>query len=246
MGSTPDRAPSAAPGLRPRDHPSGQAICLDATGTLIETSESVGEVYHRVALAHGVDLPAWRLDDAFRRVILRAPPRGLAGNSRLERRQHEMDWWSERVRQTFQATDSTARFDDFAAFASALFDTYRDPTAWRIRDGVARTLATLRRREFRLALVSNFDHRLLEILEAFDLFHLFCLIEIPSEHGWAKPDPALFESVAERLEQPIEALWYVGDDAPETLAAIARLGVRVVDLRRLGRLDALLEVPELR
>ena len=80
-------------------------LCFDATGTLIEMTASVGEVYAEIAQAFGVELPAWRLDDAFRRVMRDAPPRGVEGETTKERRLCEMAWWSERIRQTFQATD---------------------------------------------------------------------------------------------------------------------------------------------
>ena len=64
-------------------------LCFDATGTLIETAEPVGEVYRRVALQHGIDLPAWRLQDAFARVLRHAPERGTQGNDPEARRRSE-------------------------------------------------------------------------------------------------------------------------------------------------------------
>jgi putative hydrolase of the HAD superfamily len=218
---------------------SSLALCFDATGTLIETAEPVGEVYRRIALEFGVDLPAWRLDDAFRRVLRLAPARGVAGASRDERRRQEVEWWSELVRQTFQATDSTVSFPDFAGFARALFDAYRSSAAWRTRAGVREALRTLDRQGVRMAVVSNFDHRLPEILEALDLKHFFERIEIPSEHGWRKPDRALFEAVAESFGRPLDELAYLGDDTPETLGAIRDLGLRVIDVRSLADLASL-------
>ena len=206
-------------------------ICFDATGTLIETQHPVGETYHRIALDFGVDLPAWRLDDAFRRILRHAPARGLEGPSFEERCAHEVEWWFERIRQTFQATDSTVRFDDFPAFARTLFDFYARAEAWRPRPGVAALLARLRDRNARLFVVSNFDHRLPKILEALDLNQFFEEIVIPARAARAKPERALFEAVAAAVGQPLEALVYVGDDAPETLAAIAAHGLRVLDVR---------------
>jgi len=217
------------------------AVCFDATGTLITTAEPVGETYRRVALAHGVDLPAWRLEDAFRRILRHAPSRGLDGETPAARRRAEVDWWFERIRQTFQATDSSARFEDFEAFASALFDAYRAPDAWRAEAGVVATLARLRQRGARMAVASNFDHRLLEILEHVELEAFFEFISIPSSHGLAKPDPRLFRLLAEQLEVPIGRLHYVGDDAKQTLRAIADQGVRVIDRNELGDFEALIE-----
>lgn len=208
-----------------------EAVCLDATGTLIETAEPVGEVYHRVARAHGVDLPAWRIEDAFRRILRQPPPRGLDGDSPDARRRHEVAWWSERIRQTFQATDSTARFDDFPDFARALFAHYREPEAWRIRPGIRPGLAGLRADGHRLAVVSNFDHRLRSILQGLDLADVFDVILIPSDVGVAKPDRRIFERAAAVLGAPLERMGYVGDDPPAVLEAIARLGLVVLDAR---------------
>lgn len=214
-------------------------ICFDATGTLIEAIHPVGETYHRFALEFGVDLPAWRLDDAFRRVLRHAPARGLEGKSFEERCAHEVEWWFERIRQTFQATDSTARFDDFRAFAQALFDFYAGAEAWRARPGMPALLARLRDQGARLFVVSNFDHRLAEILEALDLKRFFEDILIPSRAAHAKPDRALFEAVGAAVGRPVEALVYVGDDAPETLTAISAHGLRVLDVRDCGDPDSL-------
>jgi putative hydrolase of the HAD superfamily len=215
------------------------AICFDATGTLIEMTEGVGEVYHRVALEHGIDLPAWRLEDAFRRVLRHAPPRGIDGDTIAARERSEVDWWSERIRQTIQATDSSVRFEDFHAFAAALFDVYRAPERWRCRAGVARSLLALRDQNCSMAIVSNFDHRLPEILEGLDIARFFDAIVTPAQVGSSKPDRAIFEAVAKTLDRPIEQLYYVGDDAPEVLEAIGELGLRVFDIREIDDLEAL-------
>jgi len=215
------------------------AICFDATGTLIELNENVGEVYHRVACEHGIDLPAWRLQDASTRILRSAPARGIEGETVAERRQREVDWWFERIREIFQATDSTARFDDFPAFANALFDAFRAAEAWRLRSAAFETLIALQDRGWPMAIVSNFDHRLPNILESLDIYRFFESIVIPSETGSAKPERAIFEVVAKALGTSVESLLYVGDDAKEVLDAIADHGLRVFDLRELEGLEAL-------
>lgn len=208
-------------------------VCFDATGTLIETSATVGDVYHSVALLHGIDLPAWRLQDAFVRVMRGAPPRGLEGDTFESRCRNEIEWWSERIRQTFQATDSTARFADFQRFARALFDTYAEPDAWRARPGIPQALSKLCAAGCPMAVASNFDHRLLKILEHLDLAKFFEHIEIPALHGRAKPDRAVFVALGEAMRRPVESLVYVGDDNETTLTAISGHGLRVVDVRRI-------------
>ncbi len=211
-----------------------RALCLDATGTLIETAEPVGLVYRRHALEQGVDLPAWRIEDAFRRILAQAPPRGLEGETPAARREGEIDWWRERIRQTFQATDSTVRFPDFGAFARSLFDFYRQGEAWRVRAGIRDMLRMLRNRELPMAVVSNFDHRLIEVLQAKGLTEFFRFVLVPSDAGLRKPDRGLFEQAGARLGAPLEQLGYLGDDPPEVLAAITRLGAVVYDIREIG------------
>jgi len=217
------------------------AICFDATGTLIETAEPVGVVYRRVALEYGVNLPAWRIEDAFRRILARAPARGTDGEDFETRSANEFEWWSERIRETFQATDSTARFDDFPAFAAALFETYRSSSAWLRRPGAAAMLEQLRNQGHSLAIVSNFDHRLPEILKGLEIASLFDLILIPATVGRTKPDRVLFEAAADFFSLPLDALSYVGDDAQETLESIEALGVHVVDMEQI---EDLRELPD--
>lgn len=216
-----------------------RAVCFDATGTLIEIAESVGTVYHRAALEQGVKLAAWRLDDAFARV-LRHPPSlaeaSVSGANRAQREAAEIAWWGDRVRQTFQATDSTVEFADPKAFAGSLFELYRRPESWRVRAGARELLAGLRRAGLRLGLASNFDHRLPEILKGLDLIGFFEQIEIPSLNGFAKPDPRVFETLARTFGTRLEEIAYVGDDAAPVLEAIGRLGLRVFDVRRVTNL----------
>jgi putative hydrolase of the HAD superfamily len=216
-----------------------RAICFDATGTLIETSENVGDVYRRVALAHGIDLPAWRLENAFRRILASAPARGTDGDCVGKRRRGEVDWWFERVRETFQATDSTTRFDDFPAFAQALFDHYRSADAWRLCPGASGMLHELQRRQVPMAIASNFDHRLLEILEVLEIERFFQFVAIPSEIGHAKPDSEVFVALAADLNTPPMDILYIGDDSKETLQAIEALGLQVLDMGDVEDLETL-------
>lgn len=216
-----------------------RALCFDATGTLIETTEPVGEIYRRVALDFGVDLPAWRLDDAFRRVLRRAAPRGVEGATREARRDREVEWWSDLIRQTFQATDSTVAFEDFPGFAQTLFELYCGGSLWRARPGILDALRVLRDQGFAMAIASNFDHRLPNILQALDLKYFFDPIEIPIEHGFRKPERPLFEFLAKSFDRPLAGLTYIGDDDAETLAAIRSHGLRVLDIREVDDLERL-------
>ena len=221
-----------------------RGVVFDATGTLIEPRESVGTVYARAALAEGIRLPAWRLDDAFVRVLRSSPPlaaAGAAGTSAEARVAAETAWWIERVRQIFQATDSTVAFRDPKDFALSLFEIYRRAESWRERPGARRLLERLAGAGLRLGLASNFDHRLPQILEELDLSRFFEAIEIPSQCGRAKPDRAVFESLGRALAARLDERACGGEDAPEALAAIAALGLRIFDARDFADLESIAE-----
>ncbi len=210
-----------------------RAVLLDAAGTLIHLRESVGESYARIAREHGVEIPAWRVDDAFRRVLRSAPPMVAPDDA------GERAWWRDVVRATFRAADQMQRFDDFDACFDALFAHFARPDSWRAAVDAQATLEALRRAERRVAVASNFDHRLPALLAGLGLARDLDLIWLPRDAGVAKPDPRFFLGACERLGvAPAEAV-AVGDDPELDLAAARRAGLRAIDVASLASLGAL-------
>jgi putative hydrolase of the HAD superfamily len=210
-----------------------RAVLLDAAGTLIHLREPVGESYARIAREHGVDVPGWRVDDAFRRVLRAAPPM-LAADDDGERA-----WWRDIVRATFRAADQMQRFADFDACFAALFGHFARSDAWRVADDAPAALAALRRAGRRVAVASNFDHRLPALLAGLGLARDLDLVWLPRDAGVAKPDPRFFLAACERLEvAPAEAV-AVGDDPELDLEPARRAGLRAIDVASLASLGAL-------
>jgi putative hydrolase of the HAD superfamily len=203
-----------------------RAILLDAVGTLIHLREPVGRSYGRIAHAHGVTLPAGRLDEAFRRILPKAPPMAFPGQSTGRVRELERRWWWSRVRETFRATDQTARFADFDAFFDDVFAWFGSGEAWRAADGAAEALSALRGDGLRLAVASNFDHRLPFILQDLGLRAFFDLVWGPAQAGATKPAPAFFTGLLEALDVPPAAALHVGDDPDEDAAGAHAAGLR--------------------
>lgn len=222
-----------------------RAVLFDATGTLIEPAEPVGDCYARTAAAHGVVVPGWRLGDAFARVLRHAPERVYPGADPQEAARRERDWWRERVRQTFQAADSTLRFPDFDAFFADLFETYGRPTAWRLRTGATSVLRGLRERSLATGVVSNFDHRLPALLAGLGLAPLLDVVTIPARCGYAKPDARIFETALAALGVAAAEALYVGHHPERDLGAASAAGLAVVDADGLASLaDLLGHIPE--
>jgi putative hydrolase of the HAD superfamily len=216
------------------------AVLFDAAGTLIAPAEPVGETYARLAREQGVTLSAARIDDAFRRVFASAPANVHPGSSRERAAELERAWWSARVRETFLATDGTARFRDFDAYFAALWAHFARGAAWRVRPGAAEALRTLHAEGRRLAIVSNFDQRLPGILRELDLASAFEQIVLPVDCGAAKPDRAIFDACLARLGLAASACAYVGDHARLDLLAAHEAGMTAIDV---GELATLADLP---
>jgi putative hydrolase of the HAD superfamily len=218
-----------------------RAVLFDAAGTLIRTAEPVGETYAREARARGVELPAWRLEDAFERVLRRAPPMVFpeAPPSRIP--VLERQWWRRRVRETLRAADSTVRFADFDAWFEALYRHFARPEAWRDAPGAAEALAALRKRGLATAVVSNFDHRLEPILEGLGLRAQLDAVVRPADAGAVKPDPRIFRRALEHLGTRASEAVYVGDDAEHDVAGARAAGLRAIDVAELATLADLPE-----
>lgn len=208
-----------------------EGVLFDATGTLFELRETVGETYARLARPYGPELPASRLDEAFVRVLATAPPMTFPEASSVERNALEHGWWRERVRETFRAADQTARFHDVDAFDTAfeaLFAHYAGASAWRCVTGAEPLLARCRRVGLRVGVASNFDHRLEGILSELGLSDGVRACARPGLLGVAKPDPRFFVAATETLGLDPATVVYVADDPPDALASARSVGLRTV------------------
>jgi putative hydrolase of the HAD superfamily len=216
-----------------------RAVLFDATGTLIELREPVGETYARFARRFGADLPAWRLGDAFRRVLGRAPPLVFPAARPEELDEREREWWRAVVRGTFLAADSALVPRDFPRLFAALYQHFGTGEAWRVRPGARAALVALRSRGLRTGCVSNFDHRLRNILQAIGIADLLDAVILPSDCAAEKPDPRIFQAALAALQVSAAEALYVGDDPERDLAGAAAAGLRAIDARELASLDEL-------
>jgi putative hydrolase of the HAD superfamily len=216
-----------------------RAVLLDAAGTLIETREPVGETYARVARAHGAEIAARRLDEAFRRAMADAPALVFPGAAAEEIGALERRWWVDRVRATFLCADAPMRPDDFEKCFETLYAHFARPDAWSLRAGAHQALAELRARGLGLAIVSNFDRRLRAVLAGLEVADYFDCVVLPSDVGAEKPSPEIFRRALEILSvAPAEAV-FVGDDSVKDSAGARALGMSAIEVGALATLAAL-------
>ena len=216
-----------------------RGVLFDAVGTLIELREPVGDTYARVAREHGVAIAPWRLDDAFGRILRRRPAMLFPDLPQDEVAEAERAWWREVVRGTFLAADSTLRFERFDALFAELFDHYAGSAAWRLRPGSLEALSALRGRGCLLGVISNFDHRLPEVLHSLEIAGLFGSVTLPGTCRAAKPARRIFETALASLTLARDEACYVGDDATVDLEGARGAGLAAFDVTSLASLAEL-------
>lgn len=210
-----------------------EIIFFDAAGTLLEVRGSVGVIYADFARRYGVELDPATVQRSFAQSFRQQPPLAfLAQNSAAELGQLEYAWWRQLVGQVLG--NAFARAEAFELFFAEVFEFFRGSAAWRIYDDVRPTLTALRARGLRLAVVSNFDLRLEDLLRGLVLNDFFEAVHISSRIGAAKPDPAIFRAALRFHELPAHAAIHVGDSLREDVAGAQAAGVRafLIDRQR--------------
>lgn len=134
-------------------------------------------------------------------------------------------------------------------------DTDESPL-WSVLDGEAMsTLTALRVSGLRLAAVSNGAGELERDLTRHGLRDLFDTILDSHVEGIAKPEPEIFRRAAARLDVPLDACWFVGDDphfdvwgsraaGVHTAVLVDRYGMRPATWETLA-VGSLAEIPAL-
>ena len=212
-----------------------QGLLLDAMGTLISLRQSVGHSYAALAADFGIRVEAGAINRCFAAVYRQAPPLAFPGLDGTALRQAEIAWWGERIRQALhlaqdgQASETAPELPE--GLAEALFEHFADPGQWQPYPEVPACLERWRQRGLRLAVVSNFDSRLTDLLEGLGLAGCLHTVVASSEAGAAKPDPVPFQLALAALQLEAEAVWHVGD-SPEDAAGAQAAGIRCLLVQR--------------
>ena len=212
--------PSEIPG-----NPKTKAIFFDAAGTLIKPARRVGESYAAMALKYGKVVTPAELFERFRICFEGAPPLAFPGAAAVDLELLERQWWKRLVAQVFEPWGEFAKFDDFF---DELFAYFARADAWLLYPEVIDTLAALQQRGLILAVISNFDSRLVRILDGLNVGASFAQIFVSSAVGYAKPQANIFAIALARFAlTPGQAL-HIGDSETNDLAGAQNAGVRAL------------------
>lgn len=102
----------------------------------------------------------------------------------------------------------------------------------RTFDDVVPALEALKAMGMPMAVLSNFPTYLHDVLERFDLTHFFDFVVVSAEVGMAKPDPRIFDLVAQKAKRPRHRLLYVGDHIGDDIEGARGAGMDAVLIDR--------------
>jgi len=205
-----------------------KAVLFDAAGTLFRVRGSVGEAYAMVAARHGAHADPAAIEQRFRAAFEDMPPLAFPGTPETELPQREYAWWKRLAGVVF----ADCRFADFEAFFRDLFDYFAAAQAWELFADVRPALTILKARGLRLAVVSNFDVRLVPICESLGIADLFETLVISSRVGFAKPDQRIFATALQRLGVTAAEAAHVGDSRREDIEGAHAAGMRGILVER--------------
>lgn len=208
------------------------AVFFDAANTLLYPYPSVGEVYAKVARRYGVETTGETVQRAFRKVwgtveaqAEQDPVRYGVGEPDGRR------FWRAMVHATFA---EIALPEAFEAFFDELYGLFAQPTVWRLFPECLEVLQTLRQHGYIVGVISNWDIRLLRLLEEMGLMTYLQHVSISALVGWEKPHGAIFRHATEAVAvSPARAL-HIGDNLKADAQGAHQAGLQPLWLQRQG------------
>lgn len=212
-----------------------RAVFFDAGHTLLHAHPSVGEIYSQETAKLGIGVSGAE----FTRVFVPVFREFVREYAAQQKASDELDraMWEEIGRRVYERIPALRRLD-FRLWFETIHRRFGDSDVWRFFPDAVPTLAELRRRGYRLGVVSNWDTRLRAIAEGLGLTAMVDALVISAEAGVRKPNPGIFDVALERVGVRAEEAMHVGDLLEEDVEGARRAGVRPVLMDREGRANA--------
>ena len=229
-----------------RDGRPVETIFFDAAGTLFRVRGSVGDIYQRHAVQFGFcptvgQDAARQISQAFLVLFGEKEPMVFPGHPADAIPALERLWWLDLVERTFDRVGPFARVEEFF---DHIYEVFRTSEVWEVEPGCEQLLSRLKDSGKKLGIVSNFDSRIGDVLEALRIRRFFDTVVISSGGPAAKPDPAIFLHALESVSTVAEASLHVGDDVEDDFEGARGAGLQALLYDPRGRFTQ--QIPEFR
>lgn len=209
-----------------------KAVFFDVGGTLLRVHPSVGEVYTELARSYGFLGAPDEVDRQFRLQWKKIG--GIESLGRQSGMTIEKKFWRDLV---FQVFEHFGGLRDFETYFEQVYEAFRKKDCWRVYEDVLDSgiLETLKRRGVVLGVISNWDSRLPDTLEAMGLARHFNFILASTVVGSAKPDQKIFEEALQRSGVSGDEACHIGDEPDTDIKGARQSGVDAILIDRTGR-----------
>jgi putative hydrolase of the HAD superfamily len=199
-----------------------RAVFFDAIGTLLAPAVHPARTYVEAARRYGAELSDAVVRERFITAFQREEEVDEQAGWRVDEAREHQRWRRIVATCLREVADLEACFRD-------LWEHFSRPAAWRPHPEAARVLGELQGRGVVVGIASNFDARLLSVLEGIVELSLVrgrCVIS--SLAGFRKPAPQLFQAVVVCANSPAESVLFVGDQPRNDVAGARAAGLRGV------------------
>lgn len=210
-----------------------KAVFFDAADTLFYIREGLGKTYAEPARKYGIDPSPSELKKSFSKHFPSAPPLAFGRVSDTERKDLEKQWWYDVVRNVY---DDIGMFNEFDNYFEDLFEHFRKG-AWEIFPETEPVLTSLKNKELKLVVVSNFDSRVYDVCRNLGILNYFDDFIISSEAGYAKPSAEIFQLALNRNYLDESECIHIGDNFENDYLCPRSIGMNAVFLDRENKLD---------
>lgn len=227
------------------------AVTFDAGNTLLYSEPSPAAVYAEHLSRYGPAVTADAVGPAFRQAWADLQRRSEPGQDRYGSvAGGERAWWGAFVRHVLDHLGHPAPWEPLL---DELYDAFSEPHIWRTYHDTVPTLEALLQRGTPMAVISNWDRRLPQILDGLGLTPYFATVTVSSLEGLEKPSPEIFLRTLDRIGVAPEHVLHVGDSPRDDYEGAVAAGLNPRLLDRAGlfagdsfwRIESLSEVPEL-
>jgi len=198
-----------------------EIVYFDAGNTILHAEPGVGESYARAGARHGIPVTTEEIEASFSEVF---------GRMRDTTKVQGEAWWRDIVNQVFAP---------FGAAPDSLFDElyehFSKPSAFRLFPTALETLGAIEARGLRIGLISNWDERLLGLLDGLGVRDRLDPAVVSCEVGFEKPNRRIFEAAIEQSGVDPARSLMIGDEPVMDVEGARAAGMEAVLVDRKGR-----------
>lgn len=210
-----------------------RGVSFDAGNTLLYIAPSVGEVYAEVTRGFGgtastAELEQWFFEGWDRS----APLRGTASDPLASSAAIELALWRNIAGHVYPHLSGIRA--DFETWFGALYASFAGGAAYALYHDAIACLDACRARGLRIAVCSNWDSRLHEVLRDLGVRDYLEGVIISAEVGRRKPAREMFDRTAEVLGFRPEEILHVGDTWSDDVEGALAAGMQACWVNRYG------------